>query len=459
MGNNLGMDPGRVANATAVMGIQAATLSMIADEIGETGKASRWPGVFGLFPGNQIMTAGSIFLAENAAADVRAAAASAFDLLGRINAQIAEQEYASSSGEGYATGTMGSAQASILYNGAMADPDSLVGMSPENVDEWWGLLSQEQKDAFIAAHPLAAGNTNGIAFEDRAAANRLTAQDMLDSRQDLTADQRSYLEDVAASEITLISFDPGSDRIIEMVGELRPEAVTDANGNTLPATTDVVNYVPGTEANMDGFYSGTTREMAANLVANADPAGTTVAFVYKDGEFPTFGTDGVYHSSWAASVGSGYHDFNTALGFENTNKVPVTSIEHSFGSSVGGYAESQGTVFGTRIALGGIGMTDEWKPNAGTNYFSFTGPNDVIRLAREKGTESLNLGFPIPPTEQSGYTELDPDFESWRPSPSRPDILDAADLLGESIDQHTRVAGVENNQRTLDQILEIIDNS
>ena len=458
MGNNMGMDPGRVANATAVMGIQAATLSMIADEIGETGKASRWPGVFGLFPGNQVMTAGSIFLAENAAADVRAAAASAFDLLGRIDAQIREQEFASSL-ESYSTITMSSSQASAIYADAMADPDTLTGMSPENVDEWWSMLSQSQKDAFIESHPLTAGNTNGIPFEDRASANRQTAQDILDSGQDLTVDQQSYLEAVAASNITLISFDPEADRIIEMVGELRTEEGIDSNGNTLPATTDIVNYVPGTEANLTGFYEGTTREMAANLVTNADPAGTTVAFVYKDGEFPTFGTDGVYHSSWAASVGSGYHDFNTALGLENTNTVPVTSIEHSFGSSVGGYAESQGTVFDTRIALGGIGMTNEWKPNSGTAYFSFTGPNDVIRLAREKGTESLNLGFPIPPTEQSGYTELDPEFTSWRPSPFRPDIVDAIDLAAESIDQHTRVAGVEDNQRTIAQILEILTRS
>lgn len=455
---NVGMDPGLVAAQSALVGSHSMTLASLADEIGQTGEASRWPGMFGLLPGNIVMTQASIWLAESAASDVRAAAASATELIGRLSAGMAEQIEASSAGEGYRDGKMGVAQADGLYARAIHDPDALVGMTPQYIAAWWDRLTPQQRLDFASDHPEIAGNTNGIPFDVRVEANRLNAERVLLAGGTLSTDQRIYLEMVSGIEVDangiatpqageptkkLISFDPEADRIIEMIGEITPE------------TKNLVTYVPGTTADLDGFYGGGTQQIGQNLVATA-LSRDTVAFVYKDSPFPTFDPDGVYNSSWAATVGMPYYDFSTALDLENVYGAATTSIEHSFGSSAGGYAETQGTQFDNRIVLAGIGMGDDWKANPSTNYYSFTGPDDVIRLAREKGSDDLNLGYPISPTAENGFTELGTGFADAPPTavPGQ-----AIKNLVEGVGQHTRVSGVEDNRETLSQILSILEKS
>jgi hypothetical protein len=448
------MNPQTVGEQARVMSAYTTMLDDIAAEVAKTGEASRWPGPFGLIPGNRILTAGSIFLAESAAADVRAAAEAATELVGRLSVQIGEQVDASSATDGYLDGLISKKQADELYDRVMDDPGALDGMTPQQVAAWWSRLSKDQQDTFVRDNHWVAGNTNGIPFDRRIEANQLSAEELLLGPTKLSSDQRTYLEKVAGITVgpngeidrhdpskSLISFDPNADRIIEMVGDLNE------------GTTNIVNYVPGTTADMNGFYSESTQQMGHAIVDGAVPPGSTVVFVYKDSPFPDFGTEGVYHSSWAGSVGGPYHDFNTALGLENTGGAAVTSIEHSFGSSVGGYAETQGTHFDNRIVLGGIGMTDAWKPDSSTNYYSFTGPDDIIRLAREQGSDDLNLGFPNPPTIESGFTELDTGFED---EPGPKSVWELKDAAEHGIDQHTRVAGVDNNQVVIDGIQEIL---
>ena len=479
--SNLGLDPAVVAQQSNTIHSHAAMLNGIAAEIGQTGQASRAPGLFGLLPGNLVMTAGSILLAQSAEADVRAAAASAMELLGQLSGAIAEQQAASSATDGYSNGAMSAVKASDLYDRVMNEPNALDGMSPEAVKSWFDGLTPAQQDAFVNGRPEIAGNTNGVPFDRRIEANVLNAKEQL--ANGATGEEKEYLEKVVAGEVTLISYSPKDDRIIEMVGDYYPEDVY-VDGKLVHAKTqDIVNYVPGTTADMDGFYSGSTQEMTKKLVDDAMPPGSTVGFVFKDAPFPTFAPDGVYNNVWAETVGNPYHDFNTALGFENTSGVGVTSIEHSFATSVGGQAESQGTVFETRIALGGIGMTDDWEPNKGTDYYSIASDDDVIRLARDIGVDQLGLGYPISPTEKNGFTEIDAGFKPaiikevipggiplpvpglpfiTVPSPAIPIPNNPIEYLQERGDQHSRVAGVNgedgkpDNQRTVKAIEEIL---
>jgi hypothetical protein len=477
--SNLGLDPAAVAHQASTIHSHAGMLNAIAAEVGRAGEASRAPGLFGLLPGNLVMTAGSILLAQSAEADVRAAAAAATDLLGRLAAAIREQEYTSSATDGYTDGAMSAGAATDLYTRVMVNPGVLNDMTPAQVKSWFDGLTPAQQDDFVTKYPQIAGNTNGIPFDRRIEANVLNAQD--DLANGATGDQKDYLEKVVAGEVNLISYSPKDDRIIEMVGEYYPEDVYVDGVLVHPKTQDIINYVPGTTAEMDGFYSGSTQEMTRKLVDDAIPPGSIVGFVYKDSPFPTFNPDGVWNNSWAQTAGDPYHDFNTALGFENTSGVGVTSIEHSFATAVGGRAESRGTVFETRITLGGIGMLEGWEPNKDTTYVSIASDDDAIRLARDKGWGGL--GYPTSPTEKNGFIEIDAGFEPAIikdvipggipiPVPGLPFITvpspeiiipnNPIEYVDERLDQHSRVAGVNDengrpdNQRTIKAIEEIL---
>jgi len=478
--SNLGLDPAVVAHQSNVIHNHAAMLDDIAGQIGQTGEASRWPGVFGLIPGNVIMTQGSIFLAQSAEADVRAAAASATEMLSRLSAAIDEQRAASSATDGYVDGKMSAAQAAAIYNEVMTNPSVLEGMSPEQVADWFEHLTPAQQDSFINDQHEIAGTTNGIPFDRRIEANVLNAQDRLASGA--KGEEKTYLERVVAGEVKLISYNHDDNRIIEMVGNYYPEDVVVDGVVVHEKTKDIVNYMPGTTADLAGFYSGDTQAIARNLVETSSDG--TVAFVFKDAPFPTFEPDGVYNSSWAASVGSRYHDFNTALGLENATSasnparggVPVTSIEHSFATAAGGYAEMQGTEYDNRIVLGGIGMPDGWKPNSGTDYYSIAGQDDIIRVARGLGSDDFDLGYPVAPTEENGFTQLDPKFGSALTRGTEEHDIPVGDMdspesvLGpifdkvntpweyveERVEQHSRVAGTEDNPDTLNYIKEIL---
>lgn len=444
MAERIGMGPSRVGDLQRVLARNTRELDGISHEIKKTALRSVNPIADMFVPGRMILTAGSIFLARQAADDILEAIAAAENLLGRLGVNIQEQLEASSATEGYLDGLMSKAQADALLAELATNPDALSEMTPQQIQAWWSRLSDAQRDEFVSDYHWIAGNTNGIPFERRIEANQYSAAEMLGSGDPMSDEQRLYLEAVVAGERNLISFDPSADRIIEMIGELGEN------------TEHIVNYVPGTAATMEDFYDLSVQGMASELVERADPPGSTVAFVFKDCPFPTFDDRGVYHTSSAAAVGDPYYRFNTALGFENPGGLPVTSIEHSFGSSVGGYAEIQGTHFDQRIVLGGIGMSDGWKPDPGTEYYSFTGPEDIIRIAREKYSEDMNTGYEVPPTEENGFTELETGY-SWAPEPNPNPWVIGIHAGDDPIYQHREVGGVNDNQVVIEQILELVD--
>ena len=460
MAERIGMNTSDVRRHADTMRAYTSQLDHVATQVDETAENSRrrllaaipalivpLPWVKAAAGGAIVMSWASMELAKNAAVDIRSAAEAAQQLLGRLGVNITEQISASSATEGYHDGLPSRARAEELYRRAMSDPSVLADLSPMQVSAWWDRLTKAEQDAFIAAHHWVAGNTNGIPFARRIEANQLNAAELLSKGTvDPSSNEYAYLMEVANGERTLVSFDPANDRIIEMIGQITER------------TNDIVSYVPGTTSDMQGFYDLGTQQLGQFLVDNAAPPGSTVAFVFKDAEFPTFGADGVYHSSWAASVGDPYHRFQQALSLENPGKIPVTSIEHSFGSSVGGYAEIQGTRFDTRIVLAGAGMTDEWKPAAGTDYYSMTGSDDIIRAAREKYSEDLNTGYQHAPTSKNGFVELDPKLPAWNPGAYVGTGGLRSDPGMDPITQHTTIATADpaKNGVALQYMLDII---
>ena len=183
----------------------------------------------------------------------------------------AEQEQASQAG---GAGTAVGGHPGTL---ATAQPADLEGKTPAQVRSWWDGLSAEQRTAFIARHPILAGNTNGIPFDDRVRANAINAQHRIDNLgshpeprfnplimaagyPQIYAKQHeawvarqagaAYLQKAVDGKIKLVAYDPERSSIVEMVGDY------DAD------TTTVVTYVPGTRTNEQSFYGGGPQSVA-----------------------------------------------------------------------------------------------------------------------------------------------------------------------------------------------------
>ncbi|MFC5928604.1 hypothetical protein D6T64_21545 [Cryobacterium melibiosiphilum] len=363
--------------------------------------------------------------------------------------------------------------------------DRLKGADPDAVAVWWagrgttgsGELSAGQL-ALIVGAPAVVGALNGLPPAVRVQANKALAQVQIernnveierlealrkmpdpgshratanDSQKvaELEAEiaeldaETEYLQRAVDGEVQLYLYDKDADRIIEMIGDFDRASTT-------------VNYVPGTAASMESFTSGRVQEVAQWLIDNSVPAAGLVAFVYKDGTFPP---NPVVHSpdnTWATSLGPAYHDFNEGLRTADGEGKPVISIEHSFGTSIAGKAETAGTEFAHRVSLSGIGMTEEWSANPGTQYSDFTGSNDVIRSVR--GSQIGEIGYGQAPSEANGYQLHDSGLgASWQENVSK-----AVPVLGSWLDSgwgvqnHLTIAGDTDNATVLLGLREIV---
>ena len=407
--SNIGFMFGQSAELYRISSIVQAAIANahnVDDAVADVLMTAGTAGVYG------VNKAVAVQIAQNISSDLTTAAENLSRLATELRAQVDAQRAASSDGDGYADPGMSKAAAEKIFRKAMVDEGALGDMSPAEVRAWWRALSAGQRREFLEKRHWVAGNTNGIPFGDRMVANRLNAEDYLRRHPDLERtdpEQHRYLSRVTDEftdangdgldddgRVRLISFDPGQDRIIEVVGDLNPN------------TTNIVNYVPGTAATMGGFYGGDTQKLATDIVAGHPER---VAFVWKDGKFPPDlqpgDTDWVGNNSWAAQAGTSYTDFNLALGFENPRSISVMSIEHSYGSSIGGYAESAGIHFDSRVALGGAGMTEKWVADPDTTYISITGPVDFIHAVRGHFMEDRDLGYATPPDSAHGWREVD----------------------------------------------------
>ena len=139
-----------------------------------------------------------------------------------------------------------------------------------------------------------------------------------------------------------------------------------------------MSFMPGTNATMESFYSSTADgELTSltRLMVEDPPRGVNVAgFVLKQGFFPNLAAadiviQGPQVNLWALPLGSRYAAFEDELDVI-TDSTPLVSVEHSFGSSPGGHAERLGAGFQARVLLAGIGMTDGWEAQDGTDYYA-----------------------------------------------------------------------------------------
>lgn len=377
-GEKLGMTPENVEAYAHALSGYSDTLESIASDVAKAGWASRSPSLFDLIPGSSlVMTAGSIVLAESAAADVRAAVASAHELLGRLTGEVAAQRFASSAEDGsYVLGFMSAADAQAMYERIIKDPGELEGMTAAQTATFWKYLSVEQSDELWQTYPTLVGNKSGVPLIVRIEANKLNAENALADADFSTPAQESYLKLVAEGTVQLVTYDPENYRIVEAINYATWD---EEQGRYVPRDTPpgtVFTYVPGTSSDMETFYKGENYQafVKALMLGRED----SVAFVYKDGLFPGErpGSDPLGEAkdqSFALNSGQTLFEFQQDLGRDSSlTDARQVAIGHSWGLANVTASEVAGAHYDEVISLAGAWMPDGWEPDPSTEYSHYS---------------------------------------------------------------------------------------
>jgi hypothetical protein len=356
---------------------------------------------------------------------------------------------------------------------------------PEVVASIWSQLTPEQQTALLLSGAAILGSLAGLPAMVRAAANRINAEnrvkeidaelarirargysydsdqpyaeeaaaaDYLTRIRELEA-ERGYLERAARGEILLYAYEPKNGTIIEMIGNPDEAAV-------------IMSFMPGTNTTAESFYSSSASEGITALTRwQVEHAGRDVpvaGFVVKQGDFPQLGGNifatGPQNNGMAHVLGERYARFTNELAVISPSAALV-SVEHSFGSAVAGVAENS-TTFDARILLSGIGMTSDWSPKDGTDYYAMQAPNDVNRHL--DGAQAWGWGYGVTPSAENGITELNSGIDGtplWAQiaMPVSPTVGLVADAVS-GLDHHNQIisADITQNETVMREIQQLL---
>lgn len=300
-------------------------------------------------------------------------------------------------------------------------PALLRDLAPQEVARWWNALDSQERRRFLISHSLIAGNTNGIPFSDRIKANRFNAQNELDrmnlpkspeqkyggSAQTVTGpdvgpqdaedgdpDKINYLKSVVKGDVQLAAYDPAKHSLVEMIGRLSAK------------TNHIITYVPGAFTNDSSFFKHQVQGLS-NYVVQNNKAGSSVAFVYKGGEFPDGSVpDGLLEArgdSFLSANAPQLAAFQESVDVENTTiRAKTSNISHSWGARLTSGSEMAGAHYDQVIALSGAALDPSWKPQPGCEYLSMSYP-DPLQTAEQLGVVGINYPMKDPHFEHRWY--------------------------------------------------------
>lgn len=286
-------------------------------------------------------------------------------------------------------------------------------------------MTPEQRQRLIDEFPRQVGNTDGVPWEMRIAANRVNiAQAIADERRlNGPGSQRriafyqgllAEVDDPARSgrrvDRRILAFDPDRASLIELNGDLG-------------TAKSVAVMVPGMDTTIADSAANTTT--ARRFVAAT--RGEVAAITYLGGPFPKgdFIADGVvdaadprYALDMAPRLVAFSEDVDRTVDATGRD-IPVTYVGHSYGGSVLGTAEVFGLTADRTLYLAaagaGVGVDDptDWhNRNPNVLRFSMTAPGDLIGAVQ---------GFPTSPhgadpDEMPGVIHLSAgDYDDGRP--------------------------------------------
>lgn len=290
-------------------------------------------------------------------------------------------------------------------------------------------LTTQQRHRLIAEFPEQVGNTDGVPWTMRVAANRINiAQAILDERRTAATDSENrivFYRGLLSGDRQIIAFDPGRATLIELSGNLE-------------TATSIGVLVPGLNTTIEGSAANT--ETARRFVAAS--RGDLAMITYLGGPFPqgsppqgiVDAADPRYAIDMAPRLVAFSEDVDRtadSLG----RQVPVTYIGHSYGGSILGTAEALGltadrTVY-VEAAGAGVGVDDpgDWhNRNADVIRFAMTAPGDPIELV-----QGIPFGpYGADPDAMPGVVRLDTGY--YRDGPLMAGLQSHSDVLNEPFD-------------------------
>ncbi|SMG17519.1 ABC transporter C-terminal domain-containing protein [Agreia pratensis] len=374
-----------------------------------------------------------------------------------------------------------------LSSDELRDLAEKFSKDPDAAHDWWESLTPAEQARLIKNAPELVGGLDGVPALDRVAANANIAGDQIEKNDtrikeieqklaepwryalsaitgpgDIQAlndelkdlkNENKYLQEAVDGDVQLYTYDRDADRIVEMIGN--PETATQQ-----------LTWIPGTATDMNSFYTHGVQGLP-DYVAGAVPG--TVAFVMKDGTYPQWDlSHPPSDTSLAHDLGVTQAQFQSGLEASGFESMPNTAVGHSAGLAILTASESAGAHYTNVVSLSGIGMAGGWEPQQGTGYYDYTTGGDAILAARgvngllpsdiEFGGSILDpsvtlsferAGFPLTPSEENGFSVLDPGI-GWK----TPTLFDP--LLKQSIDNHSLIASTNTSHEVKDGLIDLL---
>lgn len=261
--------------------------------------------------------------------------------------------------------------------------DGWPAMSQDRIAKQIAAMTPDQRQRLIAEFPRQVGNTDGLPWGMRVAANRTNiAQAVLDERDpDRAAFYRSLLGEIddpaggGRVDRQIIAFDPARASFIELTGNLDRASA-------------VAVLVPGMNTTIEGSAANTAT--ARRFVAGSHGGVAVVTYLggpFPRGENPVMGVVDAADPRYALDMAPRLVAFSEDV--DRSVSLPVTYIGHSYGGSILGTAESLGLTADRTLyvaaAGAGVGVDDpgDWhNRNPDVLRFSMTAPGDLIQAVQ-----------------------------------------------------------------------------
>ncbi len=286
-------------------------------------------------------------------------------------------------------------------------------------------MTSEQRQRLIDEFPKQVGNTDGLPWDMRIAANRVNiAQAIADERssggpgsQRRVAFYQSLLAEVddptrsgRRVDRQILAFDPERASLIELNGDL---ATARSVAVMVPGMNTTIEDSAANTTTARRFVSATRGEVAAiTYLGGSFPRGDNVATGVVDAADPRYALD------MAPRLVAFSEDVDRTVDATGRD-IPVTYIGHSYGGSIMGTAEVLGLTADRTLYLAaagaGVGVDDpsDWhNRNPDVLRFSMTAPGDLIEAVQ--GNPASPHG--ADPDEMAGVIRLQAgDYDDGRP--------------------------------------------
>ncbi len=259
-------------------------------------------------------------------------------------------------------------------------------MSQDGISATIGAMTADQRLQLVDDYPQQVGNTDGVPWDMRVAANRLNIeQAVLDARRELDRAQDPRQREAIQKRIgfyqgllsdrQILAFDPARASFVELIGNL-------------DTARTVGVLVPGMNTTIEDSAANTETAKRFVQAAHGDLAMITyLGGPFPQGDFPDGIDDAMdtrYATDMAPRLVSFSEDVNRVVDATGRD-ITVTYVGHSYGGSILGTAEALGltadrTMY-VEAAGAGVNVDDlgDWHDsNPYVMRFSMTAPGDWI---------------------------------------------------------------------------------